>query len=86
MTDARTRLTKIVTLDAFEIGITTVTQDDYAAVTGARPSSAVGGRLPVEGVSWWDAIEFCNTLSREVGLAPVYRRIDARQLSGPAHR
>ena len=27
---------------------------------------------PVEGVTWWEALEFCNKLSEKYGLAPVY--------------
>ncbi|WP_201453766.1 formylglycine-generating enzyme family protein [Streptomyces sp. NHF165] len=50
-----------------------VTQAWYAQVTGERPSSVRGDRLPVEGVSWWDAVRFCNALSRRAGLAPAYR-------------
>ncbi|BBM52232.1 ATP-dependent 26S proteasome regulatory subunit [Leptotrichia trevisanii] len=32
----------------------------------------IGGRRPVENVSWWDALEFCNKLSKKYGLKPVY--------------
>ncbi|MEU0720610.1 formylglycine-generating enzyme family protein [Streptomyces lavendulocolor] len=50
-----------------------VTQAWYAHVTGDRPSSAHGDRLPVESVSWWDAVRFCNSLSLREGLTPAYR-------------
>nr|WP_116439450.1 MULTISPECIES: SUMF1/EgtB/PvdO family nonheme iron enzyme [Pseudofrankia] len=26
-----------------------------------------------ESVSWWDAVRFCNALSRQAGLPPAYR-------------
>ncbi len=29
--------------------------------------------MPVEGVSWLDAVQFCNALSQAEGLAPAYR-------------
>ena len=29
-------------------------------------------RRPVENVSWWDALKFCNKLSEKYGLKPVY--------------
>ena len=28
--------------------------------------------MPVEGVSWWDAVRFCNALSRATGSRPAY--------------
>ncbi|WP_229072810.1 SUMF1/EgtB/PvdO family nonheme iron enzyme [Actinoplanes sp. DH11] len=30
------------------------------------------GSLPVVGVSWWDAVRFCNALSKSAGLRPAY--------------
>lgn len=37
-----------------------------------NPSEFKGGRRPVEKVSWWDTLEFCNKLSKKYGLKPVY--------------
>ncbi len=51
---------------------TPVTEATFEAVTGQRPSSGRGDRLPVEGVSWWDAAEFCNALSDRDGLGRAY--------------
>jgi sulfatase modifying factor 1 len=48
------------------------TQACYARVTGQRPSTARGDDLPVEGVSWLDAVRFCNALSSQEGLPPAY--------------
>jgi formylglycine-generating enzyme required for sulfatase activity len=60
-----------------------VTQARYADVTGERPSAAGGDRSPVEGVSWWDAVRFCNALSRRAGLTPAYRvRADVESIEG----
>jgi formylglycine-generating enzyme required for sulfatase activity len=47
----------------FYLGKYEVTQAQYKAVTGADPSQLKGGRLPVERVSWDDAVAFCDTLS-----------------------
>jgi formylglycine-generating enzyme required for sulfatase activity len=46
----------------------------YAEVTGRWPGAGRGQRLPVENVSWWDAVGFCNALSERAGLTPAYRR------------
>ncbi|MFC5182975.1 formylglycine-generating enzyme family protein [Actinomadura harenae] len=73
LSDRRTGRRWPVELDAFQIAALPVTQELYAQVTGLRPSAASGDRLPVENVSWWDAIHFCNALSEQEGLAPAYR-------------
>ena len=48
------------------------TQDMWMEVMKNNPSEFKGGRRPVEKVSWWDALEFCNKLSKKYGLKPVY--------------
>ncbi len=62
---------------AFAIATTPVTQALWVAVTGSNPSWFTGGpeapRRPVEMVSWFDAVRFCNALSAKVGLVPAYR-------------
>jgi formylglycine-generating enzyme required for sulfatase activity len=49
-----------------------VTQKEYREVMGTNPSSFKGDNLPVEGVSWFNAVEFCNLLSQREGLTPAY--------------
>ncbi len=56
----------------YSIGKTEVTQELYEAVMGENPSSFKGENLPVENVSWYDAIYFCNKLSLLTGRSPVY--------------
>ncbi len=69
----------------FLMGTHEVTQDEYAEVMGQRPSwfSPTGdgagkvaklktSRFPVDSVTWFDTIEFCNRLSKRDGYAPYY--------------
>ena len=52
---------------------TEVTQELYESVMGENPSKFNGEKnLPVEQVSWYDAVYFCNKLSAKCGLTPVY--------------
>ena len=61
-----------VTVSAFYIDPYEVTQADYLAVMGENPSYFSGDDLPVDSVTWYDAIEYCNRLSELAGLTPVY--------------
>ncbi|MCX7018286.1 MAG: SUMF1/EgtB/PvdO family nonheme iron enzyme, partial [Candidatus Sumerlaeota bacterium] len=57
-----------VTLDGFWLGKTEVTQAQYAKIMGTNPSSFKGdGNLPVESVSWNDAVLFCQKLTQKSG-------------------
>ena len=49
-----------------------VTQDMWMEVMEENPSNFKGGRRPVEYVSWWDTLEYCNKLSEKYNLEPVY--------------
>jgi len=51
---------------------TEVTQKLYVSVMGENPSNFKGDNLPVESVSWYDAVVFSNKLSMKYGLTPVY--------------
>jgi formylglycine-generating enzyme required for sulfatase activity len=65
-----------VTLPAFAMQETDVTQEQYQAVTGKNPSSYTTGTdaplRPVEQVSWYDAVLYCNALSKLSGLDTCY--------------
>ena len=56
----------------YMMGTYEVTQEQWEAVMGNNPSKWTGDKLPVERISWYDAIEFCNELSKLVGREPVY--------------
>ena len=62
-----------VTLDAFQMSATEVTQEKYKAVIGTNPSNFTGDdKRPVEQVSWYDAVSFCNKLNELAGFEPCY--------------
>ncbi|MEI6387985.1 MAG: SUMF1/EgtB/PvdO family nonheme iron enzyme [Spirochaetota bacterium] len=62
-----------VTVSGFVAGNTEITQDQYKFVTSSSPSKFdSSGLLPVEQVTWYDAVEFCNLLSIREGRPPVY--------------
>lgn len=56
----------------FKMLNTEVTQKLYTSVMGSNPSDYKGDNNPVENVSWYDAIFFCNKLSEKLGFTPVY--------------
>ena len=55
-----------------------VPQKLYTEVMGENPSYFKDDVLPVERVSWYDAIYFCNKLSKKCGLTPVYSEIKGK--------
>jgi len=63
-----------ISLNAFKMGKYPVTQEQYLIVMGIYNPSTFKITLnhPVETLTWFDAIEFCNRLSTMEGLTPVY--------------
>jgi uncharacterized protein YjdB len=66
---------------SFYMGTYTVTQGEYNGVMGNNPSyhnyqstpySQMRDQFPVENITWYDAVEFCNKLSEREGLKQVY--------------
>jgi len=72
-----------VTVNGFKVSKYEVTQEQWEAVMGNNPSYFQGAgnlpdageiqvKRPVDQVSWYDVIAFCNKLSVKEGLVPVY--------------
>lgn len=63
-----------VTVSDFYICKYEVTQELYETVMGVNPSHCrdAGSNAPVEEVSWYDAVKFCNKKSIQEGLTPCY--------------
>jgi formylglycine-generating enzyme len=56
----------------FHLGKYEVTQAEYEKVMGENPSKFKGNNLPVENITYQQALEYCNKLSEMEGLSPVY--------------
>jgi sulfatase modifying factor 1 len=63
-----------VTLNNFYIGKFEVSQKEWKAVMGDNPSLFRGDNNPVDMVTWYDAIEYCNKRSETEGWTPCYTR------------
>lgn len=69
-----------VTLSDFYISPYELTQQEYEDVMGTNPSNFTGENLPVENISWLDAVAYCNARSEQEGLTPAYT-IDGTSVS-----
>lgn len=67
-----TMVIKKVTLDDYYIGKYEITQEQWLAVFGNNPSKLKGKNYPVEGINWYDAVDFCNKLSEMKGYQKCY--------------
>jgi formylglycine-generating enzyme len=61
-----------IPLKGFMISPTEITQQQWNMVYSSNPSLYQGAELPVENVSFYDVIEYCNAKSLIDGLTPVY--------------
>lgn len=72
MRDDRTKETWSVEINSFELLKFPITQDLFKAITNENPSTFKGERLPVETISWIDAVNFCNNLSESLSRDKCY--------------
>ncbi len=61
-----------VRIAAFYMDVSEVTQASFKAILGRNPSKAQGTDRPVERVSWFSAVQYCNMRSTREGFKPCY--------------
>ncbi len=61
-----------VKLSPYLICTTQVAQKVWNLVMNNNPSNFEGYNLPVDQISWYDSVEFCNRLSAMAGFTPCY--------------
>ena len=72
MRDDRIQKVWKVDIKAFKLSYLPVTQELYETIGNKNPSTFKGSSLPVETVSWMDAVMFCNQLSEMLGKELCY--------------
>lgn len=70
--DDRTKEKWTVKIQPFLLHKFPLTQNLYSEITGQNPSTLKGDFLPVETVTFKDAVIFCNRLSMEYDFTPCY--------------
>ena len=61
-----------VTVPAFYIDPYEALQSDYEALMSSDPSTFDGEGLPVDNISWLEAVKYANARSKAAGLTPAY--------------
>ncbi|MDR0569007.1 MAG: formylglycine-generating enzyme family protein [Spirochaetaceae bacterium] len=62
-----------VTVNDFLMGKYQVTQKEFRQIMKTNPSHFKGDDRPVEHISWYGAVEYCNKRSLQEGLTPAYQ-------------
>ena len=79
---------EVCTADAYLMGAAEVTQGQWKSAFANSPSyfKACGEECPVEKVSWWDALAYCNARSKLEGLPACYQLEGCRGEPGDGYR
>lgn len=70
--DDRKKTTWRSEIEPFQMSKYLVTQAVFSEVMASNPATFPGAQKPVETVSWFDAVQFCNALSELAGLNKCY--------------
>jgi len=66
-----------VSISAFRMSETEITQKQWEDVMGWNESGSPGDDYPVNNITWFDCLSFCNKLSEAQGLAKCYTFTDS---------
>lgn len=72
LTKTKNKFFEMVKIPTIEIASSLVTQEIWNQVMGYNPSYFKSENNPVENISWYDAICFCNELSKLFNYSPCY--------------
>ena len=68
-------------LNSFELSSHPITQLEYQVFMGCTPATFNGANHPIESISWWNAIDFCNRLSAHFDFETCYEIDESRELA-----
>jgi formylglycine-generating enzyme required for sulfatase activity len=71
-----------IRLSAFSMSKYLITQKEFENIMGINPSFFKGDNLPVEQITWFDAIEYCIKRSQKEGLSPAYTMTNRKPETG----
>jgi formylglycine-generating enzyme required for sulfatase activity len=74
MADQSEKPSHLVTVAGFRMAVTPVTEGLYAEIMQIETPAEEWRQLPAVNITWYNAIEFCNKLSRREGYRPCYRQ------------
>jgi len=69
----------------FWLQATEVTQGQWHEVMGTKPSTLAtkcGDFCPIESVNWFEAVAYCNALSKREGLPECYQLSACNRIPG----
>lgn len=73
--DGLTGIKVTISVSEFLISKTEVTQEEFFEIMHFNPSYHRSDKRPVENVSWWQAIQYCNLKSIKDRLQPCYNLV-----------
>ncbi len=79
--DEETPIHEVQITKAFQISQTLITQEQWFEVMGTNPSFYISKHHPVENISWYEALLFCNQLSLICCKTPCYEFLEIQEVN-----